>query len=173
MTHVWLCRFLIESSGMLKQDPNDVSAAALVVISQALVALAGNSSADLSTLSLPNQSADPFMPPHNAVVVNTLWYLSLATSIATSFLAMLAKDWCHSFAINRSGHPWKQAQRRQRKWMMIEKWKMQELIVVLPSLIHLSLCECGYMRLHLRASVLTDFFGQYCLQLDCVCMCGT
>ncbi|CEL62412.1 hypothetical protein RSOLAG1IB_10453 [Rhizoctonia solani AG-1 IB] len=131
--------FLIESSGMLKQDPNDVSAAALVVISHALVALAGNSSVDLSTLSLPDQSAAPFMPPHNAVVVNTLWYLSLATSIATSFLAMLAKDWCHSFAINRSGHPWKQAQRRQRKWMMIERWKMQELIVVLPSLIHLSL----------------------------------
>ncbi|CCO34109.1 hypothetical protein BN14_08201 [Rhizoctonia solani AG-1 IB] len=135
--------FLIESSGMLKQDPNDVSAAALVVISHALVALAGNSSVDLSTLSLPDQSAAPFMPPHNAVVVNTLWYLSLATSIATSFLAMLAKDWCHSFAINRSGHPWKQAQRRQRKWMMIERWKMQELIVVLPSLIHLSLSDAG------------------------------
>ncbi|CCO34115.1 hypothetical protein BN14_08207 [Rhizoctonia solani AG-1 IB] len=131
--------FLIESSGMLKQDPNDVSAAALIVISHALVALAGNSSVDLSTLSLPDQSAAPFMPPYNAVVVNTLWYLSLATSIATSFLAMLAKDWCHSFATGRSGHPWKQAQRRQRKWMMIEKWKMQELIVVLPSLIHLSL----------------------------------
>ncbi|CAE6444288.1 unnamed protein product [Rhizoctonia solani] len=123
--------FLIESSGMLKQDPNDVSAAALVVISQALVALAGNSSADPSMLSLPDQSAAPFMPPHNAVVVNTLWYLSLATSIATSFLAMLAKDWCHSFTLGRSGHPWMQAQRRQRKWMMIERWKMQELIVVL------------------------------------------
>ncbi|CEL63370.1 hypothetical protein RSOLAG1IB_10706 [Rhizoctonia solani AG-1 IB] len=132
-------KFLIESSGMLKQDPNDVSAAALVVISHALVALAGNSSADLSTLSLPDQSASPFKPPHNAVVVNTLWYLSLATSIATSFLAMLAKDWCHSFATGRAGHPWNQAQRRQRKWMMIENWKMQELIVVLPSLIHLSL----------------------------------
>ncbi|CEL63373.1 hypothetical protein RSOLAG1IB_10709 [Rhizoctonia solani AG-1 IB] len=131
--------FVIESSGMLKQDPNDVSAAALIVISQALVALAGNSSVDLLTLSLPYQSAAPFTPPHNAVVVNTLWYLSLATSIATSFLAMLAKDWCHSFATGRSGHPWDQAQRRQRKWMMIEKWKMQELIVVLPSLIHLSL----------------------------------
>jgi hypothetical protein len=157
MTHVWLCRFLIESSDMLKQDPNDVSAAALVVISQALVALTGNSSADLLTLSLPDQSSAPFMPPHRAVVVNTLWYLSLATSIATSFLAMLAKDWCHSFATGRAGHPWKQAQRRQRKWMMIEHWKMQELIVVLPSLIHLSLCEYGYMRLQARATLLTVF----------------
>ncbi|CCO34113.1 hypothetical protein BN14_08205 [Rhizoctonia solani AG-1 IB] len=84
--------FLIESSGMLKQDPNDVSAAALIVISHVLVALAGNSSVDVSKLSLPDHSAEPFLPPHNAVIVNTLWYLSLATSIATSFLAMLAKD---------------------------------------------------------------------------------
>jgi hypothetical protein len=174
MTHIWLCRFLIESSGMLKQDPNDVSAAALVVISRALVALAGNSSADPSMLSLPDQSAAPFMPPHNAVAINTLWYLSLATSIATSFLAMLAKGWCHSFTVNRSGHLWAQAQRRQRKWMMIERWKMQEVIIVLlPSLIHLSLCECGYMRLQTRASVLTVLVAQYCLQLGCVCTCGT
>ncbi|CAE6474673.1 unnamed protein product [Rhizoctonia solani] len=132
--------FLIESSGMLKQDPNDISAAALVVISQALVALANSSSLDLAALSGSEQNAtSTYVPPHNAVVINTLWYLSLATSLATSFLAMLAKDWCHSFNANRAGHPWDQAQRRQRKWMMIEDWKMQELIVLLPSLIHLSL----------------------------------
>ncbi|KAF8668369.1 hypothetical protein RHS04_09006 [Rhizoctonia solani] len=132
--------FLIESSKMLKQDPNDVSAAALVVMSRALVALTSNSSVDLSSLSMPDQSpSSPFVPAHNAVLINTLWYLSLATSVATSFLAMLAKDWCRSFETGRSGHPYDQAQRRQRKWMMIERWKMQELIVVLPSLIHISL----------------------------------
>ncbi|KAJ1299811.1 hypothetical protein OPQ81_000710 [Rhizoctonia solani] len=49
--------FLIESSGMLKQDPNDLSAAALLVISRALVTLAtNNSSATLPPLSLPGQS---------------------------------------------------------------------------------------------------------------------
>ncbi|CUA75344.1 hypothetical protein RSOLAG22IIIB_05848 [Rhizoctonia solani] len=131
--------FLIESSGMLKQDPNDVSAAALVTISQALLAIANNSSVDIinSTLS-PNVSSS-FVPPQHAVVVNTIWFLSLSLSIATSLLAMLAKDWCHSFIANRTGHPWDQSLRRQRKWVMIERWKMQELITVLPSLIHLSL----------------------------------
>ncbi|CAE6386417.1 unnamed protein product [Rhizoctonia solani] len=73
------------------------------------------------------------------VAVSTLWYLSLSLSVATSLLAMLAKDWCYSFMAGRTGHAYNQTLRRQRKWTMIETWKMQELIVVLPSLIHLSL----------------------------------
>ncbi|CAE6448932.1 unnamed protein product [Rhizoctonia solani] len=135
--------FLIDSSGMLKQDPNDVSAAALMVISQALVTIAThNYTTGPSAIPLPVQSNAPdFVPSKNAVIVNTLWYLSLSLSIATAFLAMLAKDWCHSFSANRTGQPRTQALRRQRKWKLIERWKMQELIVLLPSLMHLSLRE--------------------------------
>ncbi|CUA75506.1 hypothetical protein RSOLAG22IIIB_11783 [Rhizoctonia solani] len=131
---------LIESSGMLRQDPNDVSATALVAISQALVAIANNSFVDLANLTISHTDATAsFRPSQHAVIINTLWYLSLSLSIATSLLVMLAKDWCHSFIANRTGHPWDQALRRQRKWTMIERWQMQELITVLPSLIHLSL----------------------------------
>ncbi|CAE6465895.1 unnamed protein product, partial [Rhizoctonia solani] len=60
-------------------------------------------------------------------------------SIAVSLMAMLAKEWCRTFLANRTGQPYPQAQRRQSKWMMIEHWKMQELLIVLPSLIHMSL----------------------------------
>ncbi|CAE6456242.1 unnamed protein product [Rhizoctonia solani] len=135
--------FLIESSGMLKQDPNDVSAAALMVISQALVTIAiNNYTTGPSAIPLPVQTNAPdFVPSKNAVIINTLWYLSLSLSIATAFLAMLAKDWCHSFSANRTGHPRTQAHRRQRKWKLIERWKMQELIALLPSFVHLSLRE--------------------------------
>ncbi|CUA74187.1 hypothetical protein RSOLAG22IIIB_11023 [Rhizoctonia solani] len=116
--------FLIESSAMLQQDPNEVSATALLAISQTLLVIANGSSVDLptSTSSSPDP-ASSFSPSQHAVIVNS----------------MLAKDWCHSFLSNRTGHPWDQALRRQRKWAMIEQWKMQELITVLPSLIHLSL----------------------------------
>ncbi|CUA70792.1 Vascular endothelial growth factor receptor 2 [Rhizoctonia solani] len=131
--------FLIESSAMLQQDPNDVSATVLLAISQTLLVIANGSSVDMPTSSSSPDPASSFSPSQYAVIVNTLWYLSLSLSIATSLLAMLAKDWCHSFTSNRTGHPWDQALRRQRKWAMIERWKMQELIMVLPSLIHLSL----------------------------------
>ncbi|EUC61825.1 hypothetical protein RSOL_408140, partial [Rhizoctonia solani AG-3 Rhs1AP] len=132
--------FLIESSQKLQEDPADVTAQTLLAISQALSVL---TNATQPTAMQPSDSANDglFSPSRITVTVNTLWYLSLSLSVATSLLAMLAKDWCHSFLAGRTGHPYTQTIRRQQKWMMIEKWKMQELIMVLPSLIHLSLSE--------------------------------
>ncbi|CAE6439664.1 unnamed protein product [Rhizoctonia solani] len=129
--------FLIETSKKLQEDPTDVSAQTLIVISQTLLTLVNNTSSE-SAVPTPMNNA-PFSPSRMVVLVNTLWYMSLSVSVGASFLAMLAKDWCHTFMAGRKGDLWIQARRRQRKWTMIEKWKMQELIMVLPSLIHLSL----------------------------------
>ncbi|CAE6409087.1 unnamed protein product [Rhizoctonia solani] len=130
--------FLIESSQKLQEDPADVTAQTLLTISQVLSVLV-NATQPTAVEPSPIVDAGPFAPSRITVAVNTLWYLSLSLSVATSLLAMLAKDWCHSFMASRTGHPYTQTIRRQQKWMMIEKWKMQELIMVLPSLIHLSL----------------------------------
>ncbi|CAE6503953.1 unnamed protein product [Rhizoctonia solani] len=127
--------FLMESSQRLQEDPVDMSEQTLLIISQTLLAIA-NSTAPAAA---PPPGDKPFTPPRIVVIVNTLWYMSLSVSVSASFLAMLAKDWCHSFLAGRTGEPYVQARRRQRRWTMIENWKMQELITVLPSLIHLSL----------------------------------
>ncbi|KAF8669620.1 hypothetical protein RHS04_08826 [Rhizoctonia solani] len=127
--------FIVESSSLLQEDPADVSAQTLLIISQTLLAMSNNT----QPIELTPTSPTPFAPSRSAVAVNVLWYLSLALSVSTAFLAILAKEWCHSFMIGRTGHPCLQARRRQRKWTMIERWKMRELILVLPSLIHLSL----------------------------------
>ncbi|CUA72780.1 hypothetical protein RSOLAG22IIIB_05040 [Rhizoctonia solani] len=134
-------RFVLESSKMLKQDPADTSAQALLAIYQTLLTTSGtNSSANPPALTSPEQiDGSSFILPKNAFIVNILWYISLSLSVATAFLAMLAKDWCHSFASRRVGHPYDQARRRQRKWKLIKRWKMKELIMLLPSLMHLSL----------------------------------
>ncbi|CCO36101.1 hypothetical protein BN14_10224 [Rhizoctonia solani AG-1 IB] len=130
--------FLIESSKKLQQDPADVTAQTLLTISHTLSAIA-NGTRPLVSEPLAGGNTEEFTPSRTMVAINTLWYLSLSLSVATSLLAMLAKDWCHSFMAGRTGHAYDQTLRRQRKWTMVEKWKMQELIVVLPSLIHLSL----------------------------------
>ncbi|CUA74777.1 hypothetical protein RSOLAG22IIIB_11466 [Rhizoctonia solani] len=130
--------FLIESSQKLQEDPADVTARTLLIISQSLSVLINTTQPVI--MEPPSSAiADTFSPSRIMVAVNTLWYLSLSLSVATSLLAMLAKDWCHSFMAGRTGHPYDQTVRRQQKWMLIETWKMQELIMVLPSLIHLSL----------------------------------
>ncbi|QRW22489.1 hypothetical protein RhiXN_10076 [Rhizoctonia solani] len=136
-----IATFLVESSNMLKEDPNEVSATALVAISQALTALTtNNSSAAPSGLPSPDQNnSSNFVPSKIDIWINALWYSSFSLSIATAFMAMLAKDWCYSFKAKRTGHPYDQAHRRQRKWKMIQRCGMQEVIEALPSLMHLSL----------------------------------
>ncbi|KAG8685171.1 hypothetical protein FRC11_010995 [Ceratobasidium sp. 423] len=52
---------------------------------------------------------------------------------------MLAKEWCLEFMSGRTGPFGAQARRRQQRWDGIVEWKMKEVIIMLPSLIHLSL----------------------------------
>ncbi|CAE7143876.1 unnamed protein product [Rhizoctonia solani] len=132
--------FIIESSKMLTDDPNTTTLNALLAISHNLATIFNGPSGNTSTIQATTTSlASTSAPPGHAVLINTLWYFSLSLSVATSLLSMLAKDWCHSFGANRTGHSYDQALRRQRKWTMIEQWKMQELITVLPFVIHSSL----------------------------------
>ncbi|KAJ1303003.1 hypothetical protein OPQ81_011205 [Rhizoctonia solani] len=109
---------IVESSKLLKEDPADVSAQTLLVISQTLMAMANNT----QPVGLPSTSSGP---PLRSFSPRRCYQCSL--------------EWCHSFMTGRIGHPCLQARRRQQKWTMIERWKMRELILVLPSLMHLSL----------------------------------
>ncbi|EUC62838.1 transmembrane protein, putative [Rhizoctonia solani AG-3 Rhs1AP] len=131
--------FLIESSKRLLPDPAEASAKTLHLISQTLLAMASKDQTIQPEILPSLNKTLSFEPTQHAIIINTLWYLSLSLSIATSLMAMCAKNWCHSFITNRQGDPWLQARRRQQKWIMIERWKMQELLLILPSLIHLSL----------------------------------
>ncbi|EUC56418.1 transmembrane protein, putative [Rhizoctonia solani AG-3 Rhs1AP] len=133
-----LTGFLIEVSGRLREDSGNEMSKTLVIVSQALIIIANSTRSEHSVSDLETRPTTS-TPSRAAVLVNTLWYLSLSLSVATSFLAMLGKNWCHSFMAGRTGPPCMQARRRQQKWTMIERWKMQEFLVMLPSIIHLAL----------------------------------
>ncbi|CAE6384385.1 unnamed protein product [Rhizoctonia solani] len=133
-----LTAFLIESSSRLREGSDDQMSKTLVVMSRTLYALANGTLPEQVTFDQINQETS-FTPSNVAVLVSTLWYLSLSLSVATSFLAMLGKNWCHSFMSGRTGHACMQARRRQQKWTMIERWRMREFLAMLPSLIHLAL----------------------------------
>ncbi|KAH7318027.1 hypothetical protein B0J17DRAFT_622084, partial [Rhizoctonia solani] len=83
-------------------------------------------------------SSEPFSPQPVDLCVNILWFFSLILSAAVSLIAMLAKEWCYLFMSGRSGDPWLQTKRRHQRWEGIEKWKMGQVIMVLPSFIHLA-----------------------------------
>ncbi|KAG8732619.1 hypothetical protein FRC10_000812 [Ceratobasidium sp. 414] len=132
-----LPRFVLVSITDLKPDYTQSSAQTLLVISQMLSAQANPQNASLiapSPLDTPS-----FSPSSTALLVNSLWMLSLALSVAVSLIAMLAKDWCYKFMSSRSGPAYEQARRRQRKWNGIEKWGMNEVLTYLPGMLHLAL----------------------------------
>ncbi|KEP45973.1 putative transmembrane protein [Rhizoctonia solani 123E] len=130
--------FVIESYKSLKPDPADASSQTLLTISQTLMLIA-NGSQPSSTPSASNAEAPVFQASAKDICVNVLWFLSLSLSVPVSLISMLAKEWCLEFMAGRTGPPGSQARRRQQRWDGLVKWRMKEVIVLLPSLIHVSL----------------------------------
>lgn len=127
---------MIESAKALQQDSAESTAAAMQEVTIILRAIAEGQaiapSSDSGELS-------GFTPSFAAVCVNALWFLSLGLSVSVSLVAMLAKQWCHSYMSGRIGQPHVQARQRQRRLDGLERWKMPEILAFLPTLMHFSL----------------------------------
>ncbi|KAG8731584.1 hypothetical protein FRC11_003457 [Ceratobasidium sp. 423] len=133
-------RFVLETSKLLQEDPADATAQTLETIAQTLLLIAhGNQSMAARATVTETLDDEEFAPTRIAVCINILWFLSLALSVAASLIAMLAKEWCYLFMAGRTGQPCLQARRRQQRWDAMVKWKMPELLMFLPSLMHMSL----------------------------------
>ncbi|CAE6357673.1 unnamed protein product [Rhizoctonia solani] len=129
--------FVIESSKSLKEDPPERSADRMDQIVDILLVIANFSSpSQLNVTQITNPK--PFSPRRIDLCVNALWFFSLILSASVSLIAMLAKEWCYLFMSGRIGDPWSQTKRRQQRWKGIRKWKMERVVMFLPSLIHLA-----------------------------------
>ncbi|EUC58235.1 transmembrane protein, putative [Rhizoctonia solani AG-3 Rhs1AP] len=128
--------FVVESSKNLAPDPAVISATTLQEISQILRVISNNQSG--ATFPAPSSETE-FKPSASAIWVNALWFLSLALSVSVSLATMLAKQWCYSYMSGRAGQPHIQARTRQRRLEELERWKMPEILAILPVFMHLSL----------------------------------
>ncbi|KAG8705179.1 hypothetical protein FRC09_003112 [Ceratobasidium sp. 395] len=80
-----------------------------------------------------------FVAPTSAVCVNALWYISLSLSVGVSLVALLGKDWARAYMSGLTGQPYQQARKRQRRWDALEEWRMPQVIMFLPIVLHLAL----------------------------------
>ncbi|KAG9089379.1 hypothetical protein FRC06_001574 [Ceratobasidium sp. 370] len=129
--------FVIESSKTLRPDPAETTAQTVTIISQTLFAMANTQPGSAFNFTPPKLS--PFVAPTSAVCVNALWFLSLSLSVAVSLIAMLGKDWARGYIAELTGQPYQQARKRQQRWDALREWNMPEVIMFLPSLLHLAL----------------------------------
>jgi len=98
------------------------------------------------TQMMRNSSLGPyvpaeFSPPDHIVVVNALFYASLGVMILAAFIAMLIKSWVHEFdrGLRAISLPEQRAKTREFRYLGMERWKLPEMVAILPSLIQISL----------------------------------
>ena len=113
-------------------NPVDVSNIYLKNIQQLII----DPNATTSLSSLPS----PFIPPTNAVWVNSLWFLSLAINLACSVLANLLQQWARRYI--RATHPRYSPKKRARARAFyakgVEKFRLPLVFEALPAMLHLS-----------------------------------
>ena len=98
-------------------------------------------SQQLSNSSTPAFEPTAFQVSPNAAVVNTLFFFSLALVLIDAFLAMLVKGWLQEFdrGWRKYTVPHLRAQERERRLQELGRWKLHELVALLPILIQGSL----------------------------------
>ena len=98
----------------------------------------------LSNLSSPYNTqfvAPRFTTPNSAVIVNALFFASLALILSAAFLAILVKSWLREF--DRGMHsitvPELRAKERESRLLSLEQWRVPELMALLPIFLQASL----------------------------------
>ena len=126
----FLSAFLIELLNRLEPDPMDIIQDVLIYQTQMM----RNSSLG------PYVPAD-FSPPEYIVLVNALFYASLGVMLLAAFIAMLIKGWAHEFdrGLGAISIPEQRAKTREFRYLGMERWKLQEMVAMLPFLIQVSL----------------------------------
>ena len=126
----FLSAFLVFLIPQLQQNSTDVAMDVLIHISQ-----------QLNNSTTPAFEPTVFQVSSNAAAVNMLLFLSLALVLIDAFLAMLVKGWLQEF--DRGWRTYTvahlRAQERERRLQELERWKLHELVALLPILIQGSL----------------------------------
>ena len=88
----------------------------------------------------PYVQAD-FSPPEHIVVINALFYASLGIIILVAFIAMMIISWVREFdhGLGAISLPEQRATTREFRYLGMERWKLQEMVAMLPLLIQTSL----------------------------------
>ena len=126
----FLSAFLIELLGRLEQDPMDIIQDVLIYQTQMM-----------RNSSLGPYVPPDFSPPEHIVVVNALFYASLGVMLLAAFIAMLIKSWVREFdrGLRAMSLPEQRAKTREFRYLGMERWKLPEMVGILPLLIQVSL----------------------------------
>ena len=146
----FLSAFLIELLGRLEPDPLDIIQDVLIYQTQMI-----------RNSSLGPYVPPDFSPPEYIVLVNALFYASLGVMILAAFIAMLIKSWVREFDRGLGGMTLSEqrAKTREFRYFGMERWKLPEMVGILPLLIQISLFLFSIGLLIFLFHISTPSFG--------------
>ncbi|KAJ7581488.1 hypothetical protein C8J56DRAFT_728335, partial [Mycena floridula] len=130
--------FLVQVSQNLSPNFGQVNASLLLELIQVQRTM-GNATAVAIVPSSPLSPAIPFSPLSSDVWINGLWVSSLSLSLVSALVAVLAKQWLHSYIAITSCTPRDHGRLRQFRWAGLNRWHVPTVIGLLPIFLHLSL----------------------------------
>lgn len=113
---------------MLKPDPDDMNIVLLLQISS-----------QLANSSLSPAVRPPEKTTTSAVRINIFWFSSLVFCLTTALVGILVKQWLRDYLNNVTASPQESARIRQFRYQSLVKWRVPEIISILPLLIQFAL----------------------------------
>ncbi|KAK7445076.1 hypothetical protein VKT23_014938 [Stygiomarasmius scandens] len=129
--------FVVQTSQALLPDYGYITANQLIE-QNLLLRAAGNVTA-INNIPPSPVGIDSVSFTNTDVWINGLFFTSLSLSLATALLSVLANQWLQAYTSLTSGSARDRATIRQFRLSGFEKWKMHEIIGMLPIILHLSL----------------------------------
>ncbi|KAH8093224.1 hypothetical protein BXZ70DRAFT_949457 [Cristinia sonorae] len=121
-----LTAFIIEFYRLLKPDPQDITNH---LLQQLLSQNAG----------LPLPPVPTFVIPPYAGRVSTFWLASLVFSLSAASFGLLVKQWLQSYISNATCSPRENARIRHFRYEGLVRWRVPEVIALLPILVQVAL----------------------------------
>ena len=88
-----------------------------------------------STIEMPSPN-----PPSSTLTVSSLWLLSIMSSLAATTWAMLCLEWCAFLTDGVQAEDYEEmAEKRQRKFEALKRWRMHLIVAAIPFFLHMSL----------------------------------
>ena len=88
-----------------------------------------------STIEIPSSN-----PPSSTLTVISLWFLSIMFSLAATTWAMLCLEWCAFLPDGVQAEDYEEmAEKRQRRFEAMKRWKVHFVVSAIPLFLHLSL----------------------------------
>ena len=134
-----LTAFNVQSYQLLTPPPTtDPVIVALERISAQLSSFSVNPPSVNSTHPAFVYDPAPLPAPQYAVWLNTLWFASLICSLSAASVGIMVKQWLNEYSAGLSGKSRQIARLRQLRLNGLQRWRVKEIVAVLPILLQVA-----------------------------------